>query len=116
MAWRYHGHARVNPDAPEAFGVCDRCGRLFNLNDLYYQYEWAGTALVNRHIRVCRQDLDKPFQFYRAIILPADPVPVYDPRPENFVAEDEGGTPTPPVPNPTFTLDQSELDQGDPLG
>jgi len=103
MAWRYHGHARVDPQRPEAFGVCDRCGRLFNLNDLLWQFDWRGPRLANLRIRVCRQDLDKPFIFFRPIILPPDPVPVRDPRPEAYAAEDNDTRPTPP---PTGTTSQ----------
>lgn len=113
---RPHGHARVNPSSPSAFGVCDRCGRLFNLSDLTYQFDWRGPRLANLRIKVCRQDLDKPFNFYRPIILPPDPMPVLDPRPEAFDAE---MGPTPPVWSPLppapFVLDQSELDGSDVL-
>ena len=109
MAFRPHGHARVNPLDPRAFGVCDRCGRLFNLEDLHYQFEWAGTRLYNTHLRVCHYDLDKPFIFNRAVILPPDPEPVFDPRPENMTAEDDDLRPAlppfPAVPLPAATWD-----------
>jgi hypothetical protein len=35
---------------------------------------------------VCRQCLDVPSEQLRAITLPADPVPIYQPRPEDFLA------------------------------
>lgn len=104
MAWRFHGHARVNPEAPSAFGVCDRCGRLFNLSDLMWQHDWRGTRLANLRIRVCSEDLDKPFPFFRPVILPPDPVPVKDPRPENYAQEDNDDRPTPPPTGTTSSI------------
>lgn len=109
---RPHGRARVNPESPEAFGRCDRCSFLFNLRDLQYQFDWAGTQLVNRHLRVCRTCLDKPFIFNRAIILEADPIPVFDPRPENYAEDDAGGIPGPSGGDGQFELDESEMDEG----
>lgn len=80
MAWRYHGHARVSPRNPEAFGVCDRCCRWFNLVDLRFQYDWRGNRLMNLNFRVCRSCYDKPFEHYRPIIVGPDPIPARNPR------------------------------------
>lgn len=82
------GQAQINPSAPEALGICDRCGRLFNLQALTYQYEWRGTTLQNTHLRVCGQCYDVPNEQMRAIILPPDPLPVYDPRVEPFAIDE----------------------------
>lgn len=84
---RPHGHARVDSQHPSAFGVCDLCGRLFNLKNLYWLYDWAGPSLINKRLRVCKQDLDKPQEQLRTKAVQADPVPVNQPRPENFTAE-----------------------------
>jgi hypothetical protein len=81
------GQAQINPSAPEALGICDRCGRLFNLRSLTYQYQWVGTALQNLHLKVCEQCLDVPQEQLRAIILPPDPLPVYDPRTEPYAID-----------------------------
>ena len=80
------GRARVSAKNPQAQGVCDRCGIWYNLVNLEWQYEWRGTALQNIWIRVCGRCLDVPQEQNRAIQLPADPVPVWQPRVENFVA------------------------------
>lgn len=84
MSWRFHGRARVSLSRPEAMGVCDRCGGLYSLADLQYQCEWAGPKLVNKRIRVCRTCMDVPSNAFRTIRIPPDPVPVRDPRPENY--------------------------------
>jgi hypothetical protein len=99
MAWRYTGRARVNARNPQAFGRCDDCGFWYNLVDLNYQFEWAGPRLVNKRLRKCRQCLDRPFIFNKPIIYPPDPVPVYDPRPENFTNANNG-SPIVPLPWP----------------
>lgn len=83
------GRARVSAKNPQAQGVCDRCGIWYNLVDLVWQFDWRGTSLQNLWIRVCKRTcLDVPQAQLRAIQLPADPVPVWQPRPENFFADE----------------------------
>lgn len=104
MAWRYTGKARVDPQHPQAFGVCDRCGFWHNLVDLAYQHEWRGRQLKNIRLRVCSRCLDVPFIFNRPIIYPPDPVPVADPRPQNFTIANNGSPYAPPLPWPVQTI------------
>lgn len=78
------GRARANPWAPQAFAICDRCGLGYNHNQLRFQFDWAGTSLVNKQLLVCSACYDRPQEQLRAIILPADPVPIPNPRPQNF--------------------------------
>jgi len=59
---------------------------------------------------VARSEYDKPFIFNKPIIYPPDPVPIVDPRPENFTNVNNGSPVTPlpwpvqpigpPVPSP----------------
>lgn len=86
MSWRPHGKARVDPDRPEAFGVCDRCGFVHNLVDLRYELDWRGIRVDRTGFRVCDSCWSEPAPFLRTIVLPPDPVPVADPR---FVNYDE---------------------------
>lgn len=88
MAWRQHGRARVSPSSPSAFGVCDRCSIWYNLRALRWQYEYAGTRLQNQHILVCDRCLDNPQPQLKARILPPDPVPVMNARPEQFFVDE----------------------------
>lgn len=91
MSWRFHGHARVDPKNPSAFGVCDRCYLLYNLDDLVWQYDYRGNQLENLWKRICRRTcLDKPQDQLRPKALPPDPVPRYQPRPENYASDDQG--------------------------
>lgn len=74
---------RVNARKPEARGVCDRCGLQYSHKDLQWQFEWQGPRLQNKRILVCNTGcLDVPQQQLRTIIIPADPLPIMNPRPE----------------------------------
>lgn len=86
--YRYHGHARVQPKNPEAFAVCDRCYRLFNKSDLRFQYDWRGPRLMNLRILVCQECYDRPQEQLRPIVLPPDPQPIINPRPEFYTTDD----------------------------
>lgn len=80
-----YGRATINPSAPEAVGVCDRCGKLFNLRDLRFQFDWAGTSMISRQVRVCTVTCyDAPQEQLRTIMLPPDPPPVWQPRFEPY--------------------------------
>lgn len=87
MAWRFHGRARVDPQNPRAFGVCDRCGMYWNLEKLNFQFDWRGNRLQNLEIRVCQRCMDVPQEQYRPIIVPPDPMPVYMPRPDTYASQ-----------------------------
>ena len=85
MAWRPHGRMRVNARAPTASAICDRCGRLFNHKDLVWQYDWRSERLTNLRILVCTSGCwDEPQEQLRARILPPDPTPIANARPEPF--------------------------------
>ena len=83
-----HGRANIDARRPQALAVCDRCGFLFNHVDLKWQYQWAGAKLQNIMRLVCQDCLDIPQEQLRSIIIPPDPVPVLNPRPEYYVQDD----------------------------
>lgn len=87
MSFRPHGRFTVDPSGPRAQGTCDRCGGHYQLNQLKWQFQWAGARLQNLRILVCRSCMDIPQTQLKAIIIPADPLPVMNPRPENYVAD-----------------------------
>lgn len=84
--WHPTGHARVRATQPEAQGVCDRCYMNYSLRDLRWQYQWAGSKLQNLRLLVCHECLDVPQSQLRSIVIPADPLPVLNPRPEAYAA------------------------------
>ena len=78
------GRARTSSRNPQAFGVCDRCGIWYNHYQLKWQYDWGGASLINKRILVCDTCYDTPQNQLRAIVLPADPMPVVNPRTEAY--------------------------------
>jgi hypothetical protein len=81
---RPHGRASVSSNNPRAFGICDRCGFLYNHNRLQWQFDYAGAGLINKRILVCNPCNDVPQAQLRAIVLPADPVPIMNPRVQDY--------------------------------
>jgi hypothetical protein len=82
------GRAHASLTRPRAFAVCDRCGIWYNHHKLRWQFDFAGVGLVNKRLLVCPPCLDKPQHQLRAIILPADPIPILNPRLEMY-SDDE---------------------------
>ncbi len=78
------GRARTSARNPRAFGVCDRCALWYNHQNLKWQYDWAGASLINKRILVCDTCYDTPQTQLRAIVLPADPMPIINPRTEPY--------------------------------
>lgn len=86
---RPHGRAQISARAPRATAICDRCGFMYNHDQLQWQWDWQqGPRLFNLRIMVCRTCLDRPQENGRTIVLPPDPVPILNPRPENYVSAD----------------------------
>jgi hypothetical protein len=81
---RPHGNARADPRRPRAWAICDKCGFLYNKFELQWQYEWQGARTQNTNRLTCDECLDDLQEQNRVIVLPADPQPVSNPRPENY--------------------------------
>lgn len=89
MAYRgLHGRQAISARRPVAGGICERCGFRYAHNDLEWQFEWQGPRLQNLHILVCKHCLDVPQEGLRTFVIPQDPVPIQNPRPEFFVSDD----------------------------
>lgn len=81
MSYRPKGkHVSIDPESPEALGICDYSGFVFKRKDLVRQMEWRGNALVWTGFYVGLPYVDVPNEQLRPPILPPDPVPVKDPR------------------------------------
>lgn len=81
------GRAYASPSAPRSKAVCDRCGEWNLLSRLNKQQEFYGTSLAWTGYLVCDRCLDEPQPQLKPLILPPDPVPVMNPRPEAFRAD-----------------------------
>lgn len=81
---RPHGRASVSTTNPRAFGICDRCGFLYNHKELQWQFDYRGAALMNLRILVCDNCLDVPQNQLRNLIIPADPTPIMNARVQDY--------------------------------
>jgi hypothetical protein len=79
------GRASTNARSPQAHAICDRCGFRYNHVNLRWQYDWRGASLANIRLLVCNSCYDTPQEQLRAIVVPADPVPIVNPRIQDFV-------------------------------
>lgn len=84
---RPHGRASANRHSPRAWGVCDDCGFLYNKHELQWQYEWYGARTQNTNFLKCDKCLDELQEQLRVIVLPADPTPIVNPRPEQYTVD-----------------------------
>lgn len=90
-------HCSTSISAPRPTGVCDRCYRKFYLDDLVWQWDYRGNHLQNLRIRVCRDDLDRPQDQNRPIIIRGPEGSLRDPRPPQYAANAAAG-PSPGLP------------------
>lgn len=79
------GRARTSASAPTAHAICDRCGFRYNNLTLRWQFDWAGASMINTGLLVCPPCNDQPQQQLRSIVVPADPMPIQNPRVEAFI-------------------------------
>ena len=79
---RFSCYGVVDPGNPEAAGICDRGGEVRKRRELLPEMEWRGDRLAWNGFLVCRRHMDRPQPQDRARHLPADPIPVRNPRPD----------------------------------
>jgi len=88
VSFRPHGRASISPTNPRALGICDRCDARYNHDQLNWQFAWGGPRIYNTRILVCQSCLDKLQENgLRTIVLPPDPIPIDNARPEADVQD-----------------------------
>ncbi len=92
MSRRPHGHATTPYGAPSSpWAICDACGFLYDKSALRWRMDWRGPYVQNLRLLVCERCIDVPQEQLRLIILPPDPPPVRDARPEMYAIEELEG-------------------------
>ncbi len=81
--------ARTDPTSPAAWATDDRSGFVGNHEDLRWQYEWAGLKLINKQILVYSDMYDEPQRQLGTIVLPPDPLPIMNARPEAYAIDEQ---------------------------
>lgn len=91
MAYRWHPkNAEVDADSPRAWGSCDRCGMIWNLDQLQWQYAYQGSMNPqNTRFLVCPKHLDPLNPQDAPLILPPDPLPVFNARQGAYTLDEE---------------------------
>ena len=126
MAYRWHPkNSETDPDNPRAWASADCCGFIWPLHKLTFQYAYQGSTMPqNTGFLICPKHLDPLNPQDTPYILPPDPPPIYNARPENYALDEssdlgtedgdtittEDGVPiTTAIPNPSFTANTSKL-------
>jgi len=81
--------ADVNPSAPRAWGTSDRNGMISNHHKLQWQQQWRGSRIMNTGILVGDDELDIPQRQLGILILPPDPRPIMNARPEQYTIDEQ---------------------------
>lgn len=118
-------NAEVDADNPNAWGTCDRCGMIWNLDKLSWQYAYQGSMTPqNTRFLVCPKHMDPLNPQDAPLILPPDPLPVFNARPFPYTLEETswlateggdilnteaGGDLITPIPNPSDAANTSIL-------
>jgi hypothetical protein len=89
MARRPHPRrAGVDIDRPVAWATDDRSGFICNHSDLRWEVQWAGMQLVRTGFLVHTDFLDIPNEQFRTLIIPPDPDPLFNARPEPYTIDE----------------------------
>ncbi len=81
--------AATDASAPAAWATDDRSGFVGNHRNLKWQLEWAGLQLINKRILVFEDQYDEPQRQHGTLVIPPDPLPISNARPENYAIDEE---------------------------
>jgi hypothetical protein len=76
--------ARTDPESPRAWATDDRSGFIVNHEDMEWEVDWRGTQLERDGLLVAPDFIDEPQPQLRTLILPEDPPPILNARPEPY--------------------------------
>lgn len=85
----------VSPTQPRPIGVSDRSGKLYYLDEMVWQFQYAGNSLNNLGILVGPDEVDVPSEFLRSPRIGPEPAPLPNARPTHYATQNQGGTAPP---------------------
>jgi len=89
VAWRQKPKlARVDPTSPKGWATDMRSGFITNAENLIEQHEWRGLKVMPTGTLTHARYLDKPQRQLGANILPPDPTPLMNARPEQYPVDE----------------------------
>ncbi len=98
-------YTHLDFDHPDSVAICDVSGMVCNYGDLVRQMEWRGQRLVWTGFMVNKVFADKPDPQQIALVLPPDPIPLFDTRPPQVSSEGVNGAVVLPLNQRTFQLE-----------
>jgi hypothetical protein len=81
--------AQVDPHSPRGWATSDRNGFIGNLENLKWQFEWRGSHLINTRVLMHEDELDIPQRQLGTLVIPPDPIPLINARPENYLMDEQ---------------------------
>ena len=81
--------AEVDPHSPRGWATSDRNGFVGNLENLKWQFEWRGSHLINTRVLMHEDELDIPQRQLGTLVIPPDPIPLINARPENYNIDEQ---------------------------
>lgn len=81
--------AQVDPQHPRGWATSDKNGMVGNLNKMRWQYDWRGSHIINLRILVHEDELDVPQRQLGTLVIPPDPLPLVNVRPENYSIDEQ---------------------------
>lgn len=88
-------HNRKSPISmmsPRPVGVSDRNGQLYYLDEMVWQFQYSGNALVNQRILVGPDEVDTPNPSLQTFRFGPEPAPLPNARPWHYREQNQGGT------------------------
>ena len=89
MAKRPHPRRTTTDPHAGPWTTCDRCSFVVSMNRMQFQYDYmGGSSPQNLGLLVCEKCLDDLSFQQKLLILPPDPQPIFNTRPENYVVDE----------------------------
>lgn len=89
MTFRPHPKYSSNDARQGPWSACDVCGFQWNLSKLAWQFDYrGGSSPINTRVLKCPKCMDVMQEQARLLILPPDPAPFMNIRPEAYTVDE----------------------------
>lgn len=89
MTYRPHPKYASNSAKAGPWSTCDRCGFINSQSDLQWQFDYVGGPVPqSQGWLVCPRCINPLTMQRQLIVLPPDPPPIFNTRPENYTVDE----------------------------
>ena len=81
--------AQVDRQHPQGWATSDRNGHVGNLAKMKWQFDYRGSQIINTRVLVHEDELDIPQRQLGTLVIPPDPLPLINARPENYSIDEQ---------------------------